>query len=88
MENRKPAKVYIIHGGGLGQSADCFIKTKRKITENNAYDYGIDYYMSDCEYVQKFLRKNPEYQYVGSTDDQHVNGWGMDLSKWEKVEMD
>ena len=82
-------KVYFIHGGGMGLLADCFIKIKKKITEDNAYDYGIDYYMPDCPYVKKFLEKNPDYEYVGSTDNLHMygdgDGWGMDLSKWTRV---
>ena len=86
--DEKHKKIYFIHGGGAGLSADCFIKTKKKITEDNAYDYGIDYYLPDCRYVKKFLEKNTEYQYVGSTDDQHMNedGWGMDLSEWKLVD--
>ena len=86
--DEKPKKIYFIHGGGMGLSAECFMISKKKITEDNAYDYGIDYYLPDCDYVERFLAKNPEYQYVGSTDDQHMygDGWGMDLSKWKKVD--
>ena len=80
--------MFFIHTGGIGLSADCFIKTKKKITEENAYDeYGIDYYIKSCPYVIKFLESNPDYQYVGSTDNMHMfgDGWGMDLSGWTEI---
>jgi hypothetical protein len=84
-----PKKVYFIHEGGFGASAaDVFVKGIKKIeTEKEAYKrYDIDYYMPDCKYVSAFLKEHPEYVYVGSTDNMHERGWGMNLDRYTLVQ--
>ena len=37
--------------------------------------------------MQEFLKKNPCYKYVGSTDNGHADGqYGMDLEGWTCVD--
>ncbi len=39
--------------------------------DNNYYSYSNfigEYWMSECEYVKKFLKSHPDYKYVGSSD--------------------
>ena len=67
-------KVFFIHHGSAGRSADFFINER------------IDYYMPDCEYVEKFLEEHPDYVYIGSTDNMHAGGWGMSFKGYTKVE--
>lgn len=73
-------RVYFTHEGGIGFAADFFVK------KYDNTDYGYDYYMSDCEYVLKFLEDNPNFKYIGSTDNNHSYGWGMSFKDFHKVD--
>ena len=81
-------KVYFTHGGGIGEAADFFIRGISPInTEEEARQITeIDYYMPDCEYVEKFVEEHPDYVYVGSTDNMHTWGWGMSFEGYTKVD--
>lgn len=78
-------KVYIIHGGGLATAADFFVKRVESLNEEEE-DYWMDYKMENCEYVQKFLEEHPDFKYVGSSDDMHYDGWGVDFEGWTEVD--
>ena len=80
----KSKKVYFIHEGYIGQSADFFIRRKEPISDIEAMEIGIDYRV-DCRYVTEFLKHNIDYQYLGSTDDVHYNGWGMSFEGFTEV---
>ena len=86
MEDIKEARIYFIHSGGFGSAADFFLKRRRPVSEKEAEKYHIDYSMAGCRYVKKFLEQHPKYVYLGSTDNAHVNGWGMSFDGFEKVE--
>lgn len=82
-------RVYFTHKGGPKNSsaADFFIKgispiNSEKEAERIAH---TDYYIPDCTHVREFLRNNPEYVYVGSTDNVHDFGWGMNFDGYKKV---
>ena len=84
---KKPEKVFFTHDGYIGSAADCFIKRKEPLTQEEAESmFEIDYWMPDCKYVVAFLEHNREYQYVGSSDDAHDWGWGMELDEFEEIE--
>ncbi len=81
-------KVYFIHGSNLiifGENifgADFFVKKEL------ADQYGegwADYIVEDCPYVKAFLKEHPDYVYVGSTDNGHPSGWGMDFEDFTEV---
>ena len=78
-----PDKVYFIHGL-YGQSADFFIRRKHPISDNEAEEIGIDY-RTECIYVTEFLKQNNNYQYLGSTDNLHYDGWGMNFEGFTEV---
>lgn len=82
-------RVYFIHkAAGFGLAADFFIKGISPINSEEEAEKiaSIDYYMPDCAYVEEFLKKNPDYVYVGSTDNMHYGGWAMSFDGYEEVE--
>ncbi len=81
-------KVYFIHEGGTGMAADFFIEGIQPISSRKEAEKvtNIDYYMPVCKYVKEFLKEHPEYVYVGSTDNMHTWGWGMNFDGYEEVE--
>ena len=82
-------RVYFIHkAAGFGLAADFFIKGIKPVNSREEAEEvaDIDYYMPDCEYVEEFLKKNPDYVYVGSTDNMHYGGWAMSFDGYEEVE--
>ena len=81
-------KVYITHYGGCGDvGVDCFVRSEKDLTKGECEKYNIDYFMPSCVFVQEFLKKNPCYKYVGSTDNGHADGqYGMDLEGWTCVD--
>ena len=81
-------KVYFIHKGGIGRAADFFIEGIKPVSsEEEARKVAdIDYYMPRCIFVKEFLKEHPDYVYVGSTDDQHISGWGMSFDGYDEVE--
>lgn len=80
----KSEKVYFIHEGGIGKAADFFIRRDEPISDSEAEEIGIDYRV-DCRYVTAFLEQNIGYQYLGSTDNMHVWGWGSDFEGFTEV---
>ena len=75
-------RVYFIHTG-FGLSADFFVKSE--LAEQYS-EYWADYLVEDCVYVQAFLKEHPDYKYVGSTDNMHINGWGMSFDGFTEVD--
>lgn len=87
MNKKVEDKVYFVHGGAMGKAADFFIKGIPPINSEEEAEKveRIDYYMPDCGYVEEFLKEHPEYVYVGSTDNMHIGGWGMNFEGYKKV---
>ena len=77
-------KVYFTHSAYIGKAADFFVRGKSP-EEIKSILQIADYFLSDCDYVVEFLKKNPEYSYVGSTDNMHSYGWGMDFEGYAAV---
>ena len=83
-----PRRVYFIHSGNLsgGLAADFFIRRKRPVSEDEAEAFGVDYRQPDCPYVKQFLLLHPDYQLLGSTDNQHLAGWGMGFEGFSRID--
>ncbi len=79
-------KVYIIHGGGFALSADFFVKRTEELVKEYDGSSWVDYPVEDCPYVEKFLEEHPDFMYVGSSDNAHSWGWGVDFDGWTKVD--
>ena len=88
MDKKVEDRVYFVHEGAIGKSADFFIRGISPInTEEEAIQVAeIDYYLPDCEYVKEFLKGHPDYVYVGSTDNMHRNGWGMSFEGYKNID--
>ena len=88
MDKKVEDRVYFVHEGAIGKSADFFIRGISPInTEEEAIQVAeIDYYLPDCEYVKEFLKGHPDYVYVGSTDNMHTWGWGMSFEGYKNID--
>ncbi len=86
-------RVYFIHESGIhivldGRAinvlgADFFVKSELA----KQYDEGwSDYLVEDCPYVKAFLKEHPDYKYIGSTDNIHADGWGVNFDGFTKVD--
>ena len=70
MTKENPIGVIIIHLGFIGYAFDILVR-KDKVKEYKWLDKCL--YEMECPYVHKFLRKNPEYVYIGSEDLMHFD---------------
>jgi hypothetical protein len=66
---RQKIFIYIVHEMPIGSLMFDFFILKDKKKGYYSYSNFIgEYWMSECEYVKKFLKSNPNYRYVGSSD--------------------
>ena len=74
MTKENPIGVIIIHLGFIGYSIDILVR-KDKVKE---YKWlGRCLYEIECPYVEKYLKENPDYEYIGSEDLMHFDNSGI-----------
>jgi len=80
MTKQQTKSIVIIKHNGPGNyfAYDIFVKKDKKLCiklGKNTYDQNSGYRINTCKYVEKFVTKNPKYEYLFSEDMGHIKGW-------------
>ena len=93
-------KIYFLHNLPNGLGADFFLKKGKSILEKEhcryriyyialldklRNKYHVDYVSPACPYIEEFLKENPNYIYLGSTDKTNEHDWGMSFDGFKEI---
>jgi len=77
----KPKGYILVHIGAVPNIIALDIVARKDISEKYKTMLKDELYIANCEYVKKFLKENPDYEYIGSEDLGHVPPFNASVLK-------